>query len=142
MTQTARSIAMMYTLFAAFSTIINIVSQMLSNWVYTGPFAIELSILVGTVAGLPLRYFLEKRFIFTFNSKNIAHDSKLFLLYGAVSVITTLIFWGIEFAFHLIFSTEVMRYFGGVIGLSIGFYLKYQLDKRYVFVKSYNNVLL
>lgn len=142
MTQTARSIAMMYTLFAAFSTIINIVSQMLSNWVYTGPFAIELSILVGTVAGLPLRYFLEKRFFFTFNSKNIAHDSKLFLLYGAVSVITTLIFWGIEFAFHLIFSTEVMRYFGGVIGLSIGFYLKYQLDKRYVFVKSYNNVLL
>jgi len=26
-----------------------------------------------------------------------------------------------------------MRYVGGVIGLAIGYYVKYQLDKRYVF---------
>jgi hypothetical protein len=27
-----------------------------------------------------------------------------------------------------------MRYIGGVLGLSIGYYIKYQLDKRFVFV--------
>ena len=91
---TAVRIAVLYTLFAALSTAINIGSQILSIWTYNGSFAVETSILIGTAAGLPLRYFLEKRYIFAFNSKNIAHDSKLFLLYGAMCVITTFIFWG------------------------------------------------
>ena len=29
-----------------------------------------------------------------------------------------------------------MRYIGGVIGLAIGFYVKYQLDKKFVFVSG------
>lgn len=142
MRYTAVRIAVLYTLFAALSTAINIGSQILSIWTYDGSFAVEISILVGTAAGLPLRYFLEKRYIFAFNSKNIAHDSKLFVLYGAMGVITTFIFWGTEYAFHLIYDTEVMRYVGGVIGLAIGFYVKYELDKKYVFVNGENRVLL
>ena len=142
MTKKEIKIAVSYTLFAALATIINISSQMLSIWAYTGLFAVEISILVGTAAGLPLRYFLEKRYIFAFNSKNIAHDGRLFILYCAMGMITTLIFWGTEYVFHLIYDTEVMRYVGGVIGLGIGFYVKYQLDKKYVFVNSYNKVLL
>lgn len=51
-----------------------------------------------------------------------------------MGIITTLIFWGTEYAFHLIYDTEFMRYVGGVIGLAVGFYVKYQLDKKYVFV--------
>lgn len=125
-----------YTLFATLSTIINIGSQIISVWAYKGPFYIEISILVGTAAGLPLRYFLEKRYIFSFTSKNLAHDGKLFVFYSAMGVITTLIFWSTEYAFHLIYDTDVMRYIGGIIGLAIGFYVKYQLDKKYVFVNS------
>ena len=139
MTKTASKIAILYTLFAVVSTAINIGSQMLSIWVYEGPFSVEISILVGTVMGLPLRYFLEKRYIFNFTSKNLVHDGKLFIFYSAMGVITTLIFWGTEYAFHLIYDTDFMRYLGGIIGLSIGFYVKYQLDKKYVFVNS-NNV--
>jgi putative flippase GtrA len=142
MTKTAVSIALLYTLFAVFSTAINIGSQMLSICVYKGRFAVEISILVGTAAGLPLRYYLEKRYIFAFNSKNLTHDGKLFVLYSSLGVITTAIFWASEYAFHLIYDTEVMRYVGGVIGLSIGFYVKYQLDKKYVFVNVDNKVLL
>lgn len=140
MAKTAISIAARYTLFAAFSTVINISVQMLSILVYTGSFAVELSILVGTAAVLPLRYYLEKRYIFAFKSKNIAHDGNLFTLYTAMGVITTAIFWGTEYAFHLIHNTETMRYFGGVIGLSIGFFVKYQLDKKYVFINGDNKV--
>lgn len=138
MTKKATRIAILYTLFAVLSAAINIGSQMLSICVYTGPFFVEISILIGTAMGLPLRYLLEKRYIFNFTSKNLVHDGKLFVFYSVMGVITTLIFWSTEYAFHLIYDTDVMRYLGGVIGLSIGFYLKYQLDKKFVFVSSSN----
>jgi putative flippase GtrA len=136
MAKTAISIAVLYTLFAAFSTATNIGAQMLSIWAYKGPYSVEVSILIGTAAGLPLRYLLEKRYIFAFKSSNIAHDGQLFVLYSFMGVFTTAIFWGVEYAFHLIFATDTMRYVGGVIGLSVGFYVKYQLDKKYVFVSG------
>ena len=136
MTKTATKIAIMYMLFAIVSTAINIGSQMLSIWVYKGPFSVEISILVGTAMGLPLRYFLEKKYIFDFTSMNLVHDGKLFVFYSAMGVITTLIFWGTEYAFHLIYDTDLMRYIGGIIGLFVGFYVKYKLDKKYVFVNS------
>ena len=141
MTKTVTRIAVLYTLFAVLSTAINIGSQMLSIWVYKGPFSVEISILVGTAMGLPLRYFLEKRYIFNFTSMNLVHDGKLFIIYSAMGVITTLIFWGMEYAFHLIYDTDFMRYLGGIIGLSIGFYVKYQLDKKYVFVNGTNKAV-
>ena len=141
MTKTATKIAVLYTLFAVLSTAINIGSQMLSIWIYKGPLSVEISILVGTAMGLPLRYFLEKRYIFNFTSKNLVHDGKLFVFYSAMGVITTLIFWGTEYAFHVIYDTDFMRYLGGIIGLSIGFYVKYQLDKKYVFVNSTNEAV-
>lgn len=126
----------LYTLFAVLSTIINIGLQMISVLAYKGSYFVEISILVGTIAGLPLRYFLEKRYIFAFSSKNIVHDGKLFVFYSTMGVITTLIFWGTEYTFHIIYDSDLMRYVGGIIGLVIGFYIKYQLDKKYVFVNS------
>jgi len=141
MTKTAIKIAVLYTLFAVLSIAINIGSQMLSIWIYKGQLSVEISILVGTAMGLPLRYFLEKRYIFNFTSKNLVHDGKLFVFYSAMGVITTLIFWGTEYAFHVIYDTDFMRYLGGIIGLSIGFYVKYQLDKKYVFVNSTNEAV-
>jgi hypothetical protein len=140
MALTAVRIAVLYTLFAVLSTVINIGSQMLSISAYKGPYSVEISILVGTAAGLPLRYFLEKRYIFNFKSQNLKHDGKLFVFYSAMGIITTLMFWGTEYAFHLIYDTDSMRYVGGVIGLAVGFYVKYQLDKKYVFVNRNSEV--
>ena len=48
---------------------------------------------------------------------------------------TTAIFWGFEFSFDYLFDLKEMRYFGAVMGLSIGYYLKYKLDKKFVFTK-------
>ena len=114
---------------------------MLSISVYKGPFSVEISILVGTILGLPLRYFLEKRYIFAFTSKNLVHDGKLFVFYSAMGVITTLVFWGTEYAFHLIYDSDLMRYIGGIVGLTIGFFIKYQLDKKYVFVNNFKKAI-
>jgi hypothetical protein len=48
-------------------------------------------------------------------------------------VVTTAIFWGFEFGFDRLFQSKDMRYLGGLIGLAIGYWTKYRLDKRYVF---------
>jgi hypothetical protein len=44
---------------------------------------------------------------------------------------TTAVFWGFEFCFHFFFASKEMRYLGGVIGLTIGYVIKYHLDKRF-----------
>ena len=41
-------------------------------------------------------------------------------------------FWGAETAFALA-DVEAMRYFGAIVGLSIGYVLKFQFDRRFVF---------
>jgi len=47
--------------------------------------------------------------------------------------LTTFIFWGTEIGFDAFFENENAKYFGAVIGLSIGYIIKYFLDKKYVF---------
>ncbi len=123
----------MYTIFALFATVANIGSQEIAITLYQGSFAIMLSILVGTAVGLVLKYWLDKRYIFQYQTQSIQHGSKTFTLYTIMGVITTFIFWGFELAFEAIYGTKEMRYLGGIIGLAIGYYVKYQLDKRYVF---------
>ena len=141
MAKTAVKILVLCMLFAVLYTVINIGSQMVLILTYKAPFAVESYILIGTAVGLPLHYFLEKCYIFVFINKNLAHDGKLFFFYSAIGVITTLIFWNTEYAFHLIYDTDLMHYMGGVIGLTIGFYVKYQLDKEYVLVNSSSEAL-
>jgi putative flippase GtrA len=136
------AIVVLYIVFASLSTAINIGSQMLSMGIYKGLYSVEISILVGTATGLPLRYLLEKRYIFSFKSSDIRHDGQLFVLYSSMGVLTTAIFWLTEYAFHLLFAEDFMRYVGGVIGLGIGFYVKYRLDKKYVFVTKNSKVML
>ena len=128
-------IAGLYAVFAALATAVNIGSQALVIWSYHGVYVVPLSILVGTAAGLPLKYVLEKRYIFNFAANNLAHDGRMFAVYSFMGVFTTALFWAVEWAFHAAFSTDAMRYLGGVIGLSLGYAIKYHLDKRFVFVK-------
>lgn len=125
-----------YLAFALAATAVNLGSQMLSIACYTGLYAVPVSMIIGTAAGLLLKYILDKRYIFKAQTKNIAHDGMLFALYTGMGLITTAIFWGVEYAFHLIFNDDNMRYLGGALGLGIGYVLKYQLDKRYVFQQA------
>ena len=103
---------------------------------YDGEFSVFISMIVGTGFGLITKYFLDKNFIFKFHSRNFLENSRTFLLYTIMGLATTLIFWCFEFFFHYLFNTKEMRYVGGVIGLTIGYLAKYQLDKRYVFPKE------
>ncbi len=122
-----------YVLFALAATAINIGAQELVVRLYAGPLSLLASVFVGTGAGLMTKYVLDKMFIFNFRSRSAAHDVQVFLQYTAVGVLTTLIFWAFEFGFNAVFADKGMRYLGAVIGLGLGYYLKYRMDKRFVF---------
>ncbi|MDR2508054.1 MAG: GtrA family protein [Candidatus Accumulibacter sp.] len=122
-----------YAIFALIATAANIAAQDAAVRWYDGVFAVQLSIAAGTAVGLTIKYFLDKRYIFRFTPRDIAHDGRVFAFYALTGVATTAVFWGVELAFHYFFRTKEMRYFGGIIGLALGYLGKYQLDRRYVF---------
>lgn len=126
-------LAMLYTAFAIVATFFNILAQDICSYIYSGPFYILVSIIIGTGVGLVIKYILDKKYIFKYKTQNAQHDGKVFMLYTVMGIFTTIIFWGFEFGFHAIFETKEMRYVGGVIGLMIGYICKYYLDKRFVF---------
>ena len=126
-------LAVNYAIFALIATAANIGAQDIVIRNYRGAFDILASVVVGTGVGLVVKYILDKRYIFRFRARSVAHDTKTFALYTVMGLATTVIFWGFEFGFHHIFETKEMRYLGGVIGLAIGYLTKYHLDKRYVF---------
>lgn len=128
------SITMRYTFFALIATIGNILAQDLYNYLDSGAFSLYLSILFGTIVGLLIKYFLDKKYIFKYESASIKQSTKVFFLYSIMGIFTTFIFWGFELIFHYIFETKYMRYFGGTLGLIIGYFVKYKLDQRYVFI--------
>jgi positive regulator of sigma E activity len=43
------------------------------------------------------------------------------------------VFWGVELTFHYIFGTHLMTVVGGATGLTVGYILKYNLDKHFTF---------
>jgi hypothetical protein len=129
-------LALVYAFLAMIATATNIGAQELVIRTYSGSYDVLLAVIVGTGIGLIVKYDLDKRYIFRFRARNVAHDSWTFLLYSVMGLTTTVIFWGCEFGFNAVFQTKEMRYLGGVIGLAIGYLTKYHLDKRFVFINE------
>jgi putative flippase GtrA len=129
-------LAIIYAVLALIAMATNIGAQELVVRVYHGPFPVTLSVFFGTGVGLVVKYLLDKAFIFRFRARDKLHEAQTFVLYTVTGVATTVIFWGCEFGFEAVFQTKNMRYLGGVIGLAIGYFTKYRLDKRYVFGSS------
>ncbi|ALH95126.1 GtrA family protein [Acinetobacter equi] len=123
----------LYFCFALIATILNILAQQIMVYVYWGKFQILISLIFGTIVGLLVKYFLDKKYIFKYKVFSFNDDARLFALYSLMGVFTTFIFWGFEFLFYYMFENRSMRYIGAVIGLFIGYIIKYFLDKKYVF---------
>lgn len=127
------TLALKYSAIAISASAMNIALQVLILKFYKGPLAIELSIAMATGLILPVKYFLDKKFIFSFQVSSLSKDAKHFGLYTFVSLFTVLIFWGTEYGFHAFFQTDLMRYTGAALGLAVSFMAKYHLDKKFVF---------
>jgi len=127
-------LAIKYTTFAIFATAINLAFQYLSMQVCSGVFELYIAILVGTIVGLVTKYILDKKWIFYHIPRDKKDDAKKFIRYSFMGVLTTCIFWGTELAFAHFFTYPFAMYVGAIVGLSIGYVIKYYLDKKYVFI--------
>ena len=125
--------ALRYALFAAVATGVNIGTQWASLVVYDGKFDLYTAMAVGTGTGLFTKYLLDKKWIFYDTDKSLLNHSVKFTLYTLMGIFTTMIFWGTELLFDALSDAKEMRFFGAVLGLGIGYFLKYKLDKRFVF---------
>ena len=122
-----------YALLALVATAINIGIQDLTIIIFPQKIGVFISIVSGTSAGLAAKYILDKRYIFHFRARDVIHDRKTFALYCLMGLFTTVIFLAFELGFQSFYGTKEMRYLGGAIGLALGYLVKYQLDKKYVF---------
>ena len=127
-------VAIKYAVFATTSTLFNLLFQFFSFLVYTGSGSLYVAMFFGTLAGLVAKYILDKKFIFYHTPKDKKDDARKFVLYSLMGVFTTIIFWGTEIVFDTLSQDPNAKYAGAVIGLSIGYIIKYFLDKKYVFI--------
>ena len=133
--------AIKYIIFAVFSTLFNLLFQYFSFAIYMGWGSLYMAMFVGTLVGLVVKYILDKKFIFYHEVKDKKEDAKKFALYSLMGVFTTIIFWVTEISFDYFWKDPNAKYFGAVIGLSIGYVIKYFLDKRFVFIHKKEMVI-
>jgi len=122
-----------YSIFAIIATIANLLTQRLILSINKNNLFFFFALLFGTLVGLLIKYFLDKKWIFFDNTSGLKSQTLKFSLYTAMGIFTTMIFWGIEILFWLIWQKENMRELGAIIGLFLGYIIKYKLDKKFVF---------
>ena len=121
-----------YCVFAAVATLANLVTQEVAIRVApVEPLAV--SIFAGTVAGFVLKYGLDKKWVFDDAYSDHRGELRKVTLYGAFSVLTTLVFWLFEVTFWMIWKTDTAKYTGAVVGLALGYAAKFVLDRTFVF---------
>ncbi|GLQ16266.1 hypothetical protein GCM10007879_05150 [Maritalea porphyrae] len=124
---------MRYTCFAIIATLANLLAQRLVLSIDNNTAGFVAALGVGTLVGLAIKFYLDKYWIFFDNSKGVRTNGKQFILYSIMGIVTTLIFWGTETAFWLIWKSDILREIGAIVGLAIGYIVKYNLDRRFVF---------
>jgi len=130
---TLRMLILRYAGFAALATLANLAVQRLVLQAGDTGLHFAAAVGAGTLIGLVIKYLLDKRWIFADPAAGLRNHGRKFTLYTAMGLVTTAIFWGTETAFWLAWQTEAMRELGAVIGLGIGYVVKYNLDRRFVF---------
>jgi len=140
---------LLYMAFAGVAIAVNVVTQgvtALATIGVLGP-AVEIRIFsfelwyffalgAGTVAGFVFKFLADKFIVFgekvvTAASKKTALQLVVYFLFA---ILTTAIFWGTETLFKLLWSDLYLV--GGVIGLAIGYSLKFVLDRKFVFIDT------
>ncbi|SFQ63835.1 GtrA-like protein [Roseivivax halotolerans] len=100
----------------------------------TAPTApLMVSIVIGTGVGFLVKHVIDKTWTFREPYITPAAEARRITLSGVFSVLTTIIFWGFELGFYTIWGTDIAKYTGAVLGLTIGYVVKYMLDRRMVF---------
>lgn len=124
-----------YVFFAVIAGVANLASQEATVRLLPA-LPVMVSVLVGTGIGFFVKYALEKRWIFFDSYESHAAEIRKITIYGVFGVGTTLLFWAIELGALWMWQTTTAKYIGAVVGLSLGNWIKYLLDKHYVFGRN------
>lgn len=130
---TTSMLVLRYVAFAMIATFTNLATQRAILMVGQSAGHFAAAVLSGTFVGLLVKFSLDKRWIFFDTGGGVRANSRKFTAYSVIGLATTVIFWGMETLFWVVWQTNAMREVGAVIGLSIGYVVKYQLDRRFVF---------
>ena len=117
----------LYFLFALLSSIVNLIGQHIYLNYYENLF---LAVIFGSALALVFKYILDSRIIFDGNRQT---NLKTFLSYAFIGACITPIIWIVEVIFLNIFGTVFMRDVGALLGIALAYYIKYEMDKRFVF---------
>jgi hypothetical protein len=128
----------LYGVFAALSTALNLGAQRLVNRIVTPGLVPEgvivyLGMIAGTAVGLTAKFFLDKFVVFRHKAASATSNIGKFVLYSSFGAVTTAIFWSVELLFYYIWREDISKYVGGFVGLVLGYVAKYFLDKTFVF---------
>lgn len=130
---TRTTLVLRYAGFAVLATLANLGAQRLVLLTADAPLHFALAVIVGTGLGLVVKYALDKRWIFADAETGLRAHGRKFSLYTAMGLVTTAIFWATETGFWMVWQTHTAREIGAVLGLAVGYLVKYQLDRRFVF---------
>lgn len=130
---TLGTLTIRYAIFAVIATFSNLATQRIALQAGTTETHFIAAIGMGTIVGLVIKYALDKQWIFYDQDMGLKNNSRKFTLYTVMGLLTTLIFWGTETVFWLVWQTDFMREVGAIMGLTLGYIIKYNLDKRFVF---------
>jgi putative flippase GtrA len=127
------NLVLRYGFFAVVATLANLGAQRLSFAFAPEGTRLIVALVCGTSIGLIVKYVLDKRWIFHDYLRPVRQEARMFMLYTLTGVVTTLVFWGMESGFWLVWKTHGMRELGAVMGLVIGYVIKFKLDRHYIF---------
>jgi putative flippase GtrA len=134
-------ISILYALFGALATGCNLGMQGMVHMAWAPApghpdMAYWCALAWGTGVGLVVKYLLDKRWIFADRSTGMVAHGRRFALYTVMGASTTVVFWTMQTSFFMIWQTQNMLMLGGALGLAIGYFVKYRLDKRFVFDRA------
>jgi putative flippase GtrA len=128
-----RTIVIRYVGFAVIAALVNFGFQSVTLALYRGSAALPFSIAAGTLAGLVVKYVLDKVLIFFDKRQSALREIGKLVRYGSTAVVTTLIFWALELTFWQMWHDVTAKYIGAALGLAIGYALKFHMDKHFTF---------
>ena len=135
-TLSAHVIFLRYILFAFLAGCCNLAMQDVVLRIFAEA-SIAASLLAGTASGFLVKYILDKTLIFHDKYRSHSVEMRKIVISGLFSVGTTLLFWSIELSFWYMWGTSEAKYIGAAIGLALGNWLKYWLDRSWVFNQEY-----
>ena len=143
---------LLYIFFAIITTIINLgvqkgmealLSDILKYKIYSMyistnnsriTYGLIIQILTATALAFIFKYSVDKIYIFKDKTSYFTYSHlKQVLLYGSFAVLTTVIFWTFELSFEQFLVFHNSKYVGAIIGLALGYTVKFLLDRKFVF---------